>query len=154
MKHNLLIGLCFLIACNTRKIDIKSEEQKLIKMTKDWSDSLKLFSVDKNLSYYTDDAVMMAPGESAIKGKEAMRSGFEETAKNTDITLSWAPINVSISENGDMAYMTEDSNVAFKDSTGNVITKTGKGVIIWKKQSDGVWKVALEIWNSNSAETK
>ena len=34
------------------------------------------------------------------------------------------------------------------DDNGVMIDTYGKYVTIWKKQQDGSWKIALDIWNS------
>ena len=33
------------------------------------------------------------------------------------------------------------------DSLGNPVTNHGKGVTVWRKESDGSWKNVVDIWN-------
>jgi ketosteroid isomerase-like protein len=69
----------------------------------------------------------------------------EEVFKNPDFKITWQPQSVVVSESGDMAYIMEDSQVSYPDSTGNTITHRNKAVSIWRKQSDGSWKNVVDI---------
>jgi ketosteroid isomerase-like protein len=59
--------------------------------------------------------------------------------------ISWQPQRVEVSESGDMAYLIENSQISFTDSAGKPVTLNNKGVTIWRKQSDGSWKNAVDI---------
>jgi len=38
------------------------------------------------------------------------------------------------------------------DEDGNIVETFGKYVTIWKKQEDGNWKIAVDIWNSEDPQ--
>jgi ketosteroid isomerase-like protein len=50
-----------------------------------------------------------------------------------------------VSESGDIAYLFENSQVSFTDSTGKPVTINNKAVSIWRKQAGGSWRNAVDI---------
>jgi ketosteroid isomerase-like protein len=101
--------------------------------------------VEKTVSYWADDAFMMSAGQPALKGKQAIRQMVMDSYKIPGFQISWQPQSVEVSESGDMAYLIENSQVSFTDSTGKVVTQHNKAVSIWRKQSDGTWKNVVDI---------
>jgi ketosteroid isomerase-like protein len=53
-----------------------------------------------------------------------------------------------------MAYMIENAQVSFNDSTGKQITLKNKAVSIWRKQQDGSWKNAVDISTADPSQNK
>jgi len=43
--------------------------------------------------------------------------------------------------------------MTFDDPDGNQVVDHGKYLTIWKKSSDGTWKVSADVFNSNPALT-
>jgi ketosteroid isomerase-like protein len=87
----------------------------------------------------------MSAGQPPLKGKQAIRQIVEESYKIPGFHISWQPQSIEVSESGDMAYLIENSQVAFNDSTGKPITLNNKAVTIWRKQKDGLWKNVVDI---------
>ena len=50
--------------------------------------------------------------------------------------------------------MIENSKVSFNDSTGKTITIKNKAVSIWRKQTDGTWKNAVDISTADPSQNK
>lgn len=59
--------------------------------------------------------------------------------------MSWEPQSVEVSDNGDMAYIIENSQISYSVVVGKSVTQHSKAVSIWKKQSDGTWKNVVDI---------
>lgn len=140
-----LLLFVFLTGCGETKIDTKSEGERLMQISREWSKSAATDNVEKTLSYWADDAVMMSSGQPPLKGKKAIREMVEGTSKIPGFKISWEPLSVSVSKSGDMAYMIEKNQITMNDTLGNPITKFGTGVTIWRKESDGTWKNIVEI---------
>ncbi len=141
----IVIGL---ISCN-HSVDSKAEGEHLMQISRDWSKSASTDSIEKILSYWADDAVVMSPGQSAISGKNAIREMIAGTSKIPGFKISWEPLSVSISQSGDMAYMIEKNQITMNDSLGKPITEFNKGVTIWRKEADGSWKNIVDMWNAD-----
>ena len=123
----ILIALAA-VSCNQTKVDKKAEGEKLMQLSKEWSQSIATKDVDKMLSYWADDAFVMQEGRAPIKGKQAIRQMVEESFKVPGFNISWQPQSVEVSDNGDMAYLIENAQVSFTDSTGKAITIKNKAV--------------------------
>ncbi len=140
-----ILLVLFIVGCNPHKADTKSEGEKLTKLSKDWSEVASTGDVQKTVSYWADDALVMSAGQPPLKGKAAIRQMVEESFKMPGFRISWQPETVEVSESGDMAYMIENSQISFTDSTGKPVTLKNKAVSIWRKQPDGSWKNAVDI---------
>jgi uncharacterized protein (TIGR02246 family) len=146
MKSTATILLALVaMACSQPKLDLKAEGEKVMQMSKEWSEAASSGDLEKTVSYWADHAIMMSAGEAPIEGKPAIRQMVEESFNIPGFRISWQPQRVEVSESGDMAYLIEDAQVSFQDSTGNTITQHNKTVSIWKKQRDGSWKNVVDI---------
>jgi ketosteroid isomerase-like protein len=56
---------------------------------------------------------------------------------------------VEVAKSGDLAYSTGTYTDAWKDPQGKLITDKGKIMEVWKKQTDGRWKVVADTYNSD-----
>jgi ketosteroid isomerase-like protein len=61
--------------------------------------------------------------------------------------LSWQTSSVEVARSGELAYETGAYNIVTTDKQGKSTDKKGKYLVIWKKQSDGSWKVAVDTDN-------
>ena len=148
----ILIISISLSACKEEKTDTKTEGEKLMQLSRDWSKSAATDSIEKTISYWAEDAIVMSPGEPALKGKQAIRGMIEGSSKIPGFRISWEPLSVVVSKSGDMAYMIEQNQITVNDSLGNPITQYNKSVTIWRKESDGSWKNVVDMWNAENAE--
>jgi uncharacterized protein (TIGR02246 family) len=144
MKFLIIIAAVTMASCASRSTDIEAEGAKVIQLSKEWSEHASSGDLEKTLSYWADDAVLISPGEQ-FEGKAAIRGMVEESFKTPGFRISWDPKKVHVSESGDMAYLLEDSQVTFADSTGKPIIMKAKAVSIWRKQKDGTWKNVVDI---------
>ena len=140
-----LVLLTTILSCTQKKADTKAEGEKIVQLSKEWSEAASKNDVEKTVSYWADDAILISAGQPTLNGKDAIRKMVEESFKMPGFKISWQPQNVVVSENGDMAYMIEDSQMTFSDSTGKSTTLNNKAVSIWRKQSDGSWKNVVDI---------
>lgn len=98
---------------------------------------------------YTDDAIVLAPGGPAMKGREAIVAGLGGWLSQVaikDFALTTEDVTVS----GDYAFETGSYTMTTqaKNATESQ-TDSGKFVTVWKKQGS-TWKLVRDIWNSNS----
>jgi len=150
-KLGSALFLVCLIGCNEKKVNTESEGQKVMQLSRDWSKLAATDSLERNLSYWADDAVYMFPGQPSLVGKQAIRQMVEKSMKIPGFRVSWEPISVSVSESGDMAYLLEKSQITVNDSLGKPKTEYNKAISIWKKVN-GDWKNVVQMWNSNPTD--
>lgn len=77
----------------------------------------------------------------------AGKAGIEEYYKDqklTDVTLSWKPDYVDVSQGGDMAWTHGKYQFSGVSEEGKPISAEGIFHTVWKRQSDGAWKY---VWD-------
>ena len=99
------------------------------------------------MSYYADDAVEVPNGHALILGKAniAATMDFLDDKNNH---LTWTAIGADISASGDLGYTYGYYEFQHRDEAGKRITENGKYTSIWRRQSDGSWKVVLDMGNA------
>jgi ketosteroid isomerase-like protein len=96
----------------------------------------------------TDDAVFLPPNTTAKTGAE-LRSWLG--AFVNDFRVDWLSfVSSEVEVFGDAAYHAYSYRWRVTPITGGEATvSSGKGVHILRRQADGSWKIAREIWNSS-----
>lgn len=94
------------------------------------------------LTYAAEDAVLMRKNTLGI-GKKAITVHFENQ-KSKDVSLTWKPDFVDVSESGDLGYTYGHYTFSYIDSRGNTIENKGIFHTVWKKQPDGTWRF---VWD-------
>lgn len=150
----ILLLIAALAGCSDYSADTKAEGEKLMQLSREWSRSAATDSIEKTLSYWADDAVVMAPNQLAIKGKTAIREMIEASSKIPGFKISWEPLSVTVSKSGDLAYMIEQNQVTVNDSLGHPVTEINKGITIWRKNPGGSWKNIVDTWNAEPPQIK
>ena len=134
-----------LMGCSRTAIDTKAEGEKLMQLSREWSQSASKRDVDKTLSYWADDATVISAGDATLKGKAAIRQMVEGSYKDPSFQISWEPQQAEIAQSGDLGYLLEKTTIMINDSTGNPVKHQYNSVSVWKKQADGAWKNVLDV---------
>ena len=153
----IIIPIVFFVtimSCNQTKVDKKAEGEKIMQLSKEWSQTVATKDVEKIVSYWADDAFVMQEGQAPLKGKQAIREMVEESFKMPGFNISWQPESVEVSDAGDMAYLIENAQVSFNDSTGKQVSIKNKAISIWRKQQDGSWKNVVDISTADPSQNK
>jgi uncharacterized protein (TIGR02246 family) len=137
--------------------DTKMEEA-LRDLDAKWSAAAGAKDIDKTVSYYSEDAVVMPPNAPSAKTRETIRSAWKEMLTTPGAAISWRATKIEVANSGDLACVRGTYEEAMTDASGKSVKDHGKYVEVWKKQADGTWKVVADIWNSDlpvaSAEKK
>jgi uncharacterized protein (TIGR02246 family) len=97
---------------------------------------------------YTDDAVIMMSNEKPWRGRAELSKGFGGLMSVMTIKdMSFHTDDVMIE--GDMAVETGEYKMTLVPKGGKEMKDEGKYITVWKKQSDGSWKIVRDISNSN-----
>jgi uncharacterized protein (TIGR02246 family) len=131
-------------------METKAEEEKIKAAIEDWEKMSATGETDSILYYWSDDAIVMGPGQPMIQGKEAIRTMVEGTKKIPGFKMTWGkPISINVANSGDLAYVIIKNHLTINDSIGRPITQDNKALAIWKKQKDNSWREAVIIFNAD-----
>jgi ketosteroid isomerase-like protein len=96
---------------------------------------------DSFLAFIADDGILYRPGP--VNGKQWL-----EPRPARPGLLTWQPVFADISAAGDMGLTTGPWEFREKSATDQPVGH-GQFVTIWRKQSDGSWKFAIDIGTQN-----
>jgi len=128
-------------------------KKTLLKRDAEWSAAASAGKdIDLILSYWTEDAMVMPPGTSTIKGREELRAYIENSLKIPGFRIEWHSDDVKFSSENTMAYVSSRNRVSMEGPDGSIIAFDGRAVTIWRLDYDDEWRCAVDIWNSEDAE--
>ena len=107
-------------------------------------------SVDRIVSFWSDDATITPAGAALVSGKVAIRKFVEQSLATPGFHIDWTPEQASASEDGTMGYTTGNNAMTFPGPDGKLITVAGRYVTVWRRDSSGAWKCVADIWNSGT----
>ena len=97
---------------------------------------------------FEEDAIMMSDGGASLTGRAAITASFGEMLRQFTSRATIEPVETEVA--GDWAFMrTAVSGTLEPRAGGAAIPLDGKEIVIARRQTDGSWKVARLIGNSN-----
>jgi uncharacterized protein (TIGR02246 family) len=112
-----------------------------------WSQAATAKDLDKAVSFYAADALILPEKAPALRGNENIRKDWAPLLALPGAGLSWQTSALQVARSGELAYETGAYNFVTTDKKGKSTDYKGKYLVIWKKQSDGTWKVAVDTDN-------
>ena len=96
---------------------------------------------------YADDAIVMLPNQPAVEGRPAIQSLYEAMFKANAVKIAITPLETQLA--GDWAYDRGNATTTITPKSGKPMERSNKYLTIYKRQSDGSWKIYRDISNSN-----
>jgi len=99
-------------------------------------------------SFYTQDAVIMAPDTEAVQGRHAIQEFWAAACQATQRTGMKRAISVQhVERSGDLGYVLSTVTLEIPAGDGPPTTITFNDVTVWKTGADGRWRVAVDSAN-------
>jgi ketosteroid isomerase-like protein len=154
--HTVVVAtLCsMLVACATSRpaFDENAESAALMRRDADWANLATAGKdVDRIVSYWSDDAVILEPGQPAVEGKQAIREYVASSLKTPGFKIHWVSEKPTFSPDGKMAYMRGADEMTVPGPKGEPMTLHLQGYSIWRKDADGQWRCVVDISNEKPA---
>ena len=97
-------------------------------------------------SLFTEHAVLMPANRGIVEGRPAILASIKASPALAGSTLT----NIDIDGRGDLAYVRGTYAFAMPTADGkSAVGDHGKFLEIRRRQADGIWLVAVEIFNSD-----
>ena len=146
----IVVAAILLVAggCSRLAFDAKAEEAKLLKRDAEWAAAAAGKDVEKIISYWSDDALVMPPGQPSLEGKAALRSFVTDSLKIPGFQIRWKSEKVAFSPDGKLAYMRGTNETTVTGPDGAPMTVHGRSVTVWRQDADGQWRCVVDIWNA------
>jgi ketosteroid isomerase-like protein len=110
-----------------------------------WSKSFGAEEKDAFFGTLLSDAVLLAPNAPIAKGPGA----FGGLLELPGVELTWQPASAEVASSGDMGYTFGTYELKFDGPDGQPVVDNGKYLTVWKRQADGSWKVAVDMFNTS-----
>jgi uncharacterized protein (TIGR02246 family) len=150
MKTKFILAVCVALLplgliCTAPAAGTKgADEQAVRDADAQWSKAAGTKDLDKTVSFYADDAVVLPPNGPSAKTKEAIRALWKDLIGSVT-SVSWTATRVEMAKSGDMACLSGTYELAMNDGTKD----HGKYCEVWEKKADGKWKCGTDIWNTD-----
>jgi len=138
-------------APSVKSSSTESVEQLLRDLDAKWAKAAAAKDVDQTIAFYSDDAIVFPPNETSAATKEAIRNSWKAMLGSPSLVISWQPTKVQVGKAGEMAWVSGKYELTMNDANGKPINDRGKYLEVWQKQTDGNWKCAADMWNSDLA---
>ena len=103
--------------------------------------------VEGVLAVYADNVVSFPPNEPPVDGIAGLRQMMETAWAEHTIQLTASPDEVVVA--GELAVMrTSYEETATATGESEPLEMSGHWLIIWRKQSDGSWKIWRDMWTN------
>src|SRR6266487_3048890 len=144
----LLVTLTLGVATFCLAADTQTE-QALRDADAQWSAAAGAKDLDKTVSFYSNDAIVMPPNASAATAQETIRKIWQDLLASPGLVISWKATKVEVAKSGDLACLSGTYELIMNDLSGKPVNDHGKYVEVWEKRADGKWKCGADIWNSD-----
>ena len=139
--------IVLLAGCGQAKVNFKEEEKKITAAWTDWSKKALTGKPDSLAYYYADDALIIGTEPEFINGKTAVVKMYADAPTNFELEIKWddeqKPNIIHFSDDGSMAYSLDGNAVNMPDTAGAIHMIRNKVLHIWKKDTEGNWRVSL-----------
>jgi uncharacterized protein (TIGR02246 family) len=136
-----------LTACAASSAAISDTDRTAIKSSVDqFTEAVLSGDYAAAAARFTEDGTALPPNGPATHGRAEIQKLFGTFGKTT----AFKEDVVETDGLGDLAYSHFTFDVTFTPPGGTApITDKGKGLLVWRKQSDGTWLVKRGAWNSD-----
>jgi ketosteroid isomerase-like protein len=147
----LVIALA-LVSCSRQQFDPTTEAEKLLRRDAEWSDLATAGKdVEKVVSYWSDDAVLIFPGQPVLEGKAAIRAYVTASFNTPGFKIHWVSQKPVFSPDGKFAYMRATDELTVPGPNGSPMSLRLRGLSIWRLDPDDQWRCVLDIANEEPA---
>src|SRR3990172_10002750 len=120
----VLTGCCLALLalhCNQQQKpapDSRAEEAAIREADVAWSKVAEAKQLDGHNAYFLEDAVVLAPNEAIVSGKEAIRKMVGEMFAMPGFAIKWQPTKVEAARSGDFGYSLGTYELSMNDPKG------------------------------------
>jgi len=128
--------------------DLEAEVAALRAVATAYNDAASAKDAAGVVALYDQDAVMLPPNLDIVNGLEGVkgyRFGFITTP---GVELRFELLDAEVSASADMGWTLSLANITINRPDGTVGAELIRDFHVWRKQADGSWKLAVDIWNS------
>ena len=129
--------------------DTRGDENAIRQADLDWSKAAAGKDIEKVVSFYAEDGAMYPPNSPISAGLPAIKVAWTGMFNLPGFQVNWVPSRVEVAKSGELGWSTGTYTLMTTMPGTSATNDHGKYVVVWRKQSDGTWKAAADIFNSD-----
>ena len=133
------------VGCAPRP-NLDAERTAILAADSAWLASARTQNVDSIVSFWSEDARVIGPGQAPIVGRAGIRAMVEEGLRTPGFSVSWQTSDVVVAPSGDVAWSFGPNRFTVPNAAGRIDTLLGNSVVVWRKGSDGRWRSVVDTW--------
>jgi len=143
------MSVLFAISCTNQQYDEEADKTAIAELREQEMAAISSGDISTLEKVYTADIKLMPPNEQAVTGTEKIRSWAENMYSMISVQGEYTSSDLTLA--GDLAFERLTMNLTITPvDGGESIMETGKCIHIYKRQTDGSWKIAQDIWNMDN----
>jgi ketosteroid isomerase-like protein len=147
--HIWVTALVFVVvSCSRQRFDPIAVGERLLQRDAEWANLATAGKdIEKIVSYWSDDAVLIFPGQPVLEGKTAIRAYVTSSLNTPGFKIHWVSQKPVFSPDGKLAYMRATDELTLPGPNGTSMTLHLRGLSIWRVDPDGQWYCVVDIAN-------
>lgn len=141
----IVLIVSFSCQYESKESSVEQWKNEIIQTEKDFADMASSNGIAQAFLFYAAEDAVLERNDVLIKGKQSIADKLKKNNSNSmEVTLSWKPDFVDVSNSGDLGYTYGKYQYVSIDSLGNKQESEGIFHTVWKRQKDGSWKY---VWD-------
>lgn len=133
---------------NSTQTEVSASKSELGQMNRDFAAALNAKDAKAAAALYTEDAVLIPPGEPVVRGREAIEeywSGAIEAGGVRDVSVE----TMDALSSGSLGYETGSFVLTANGPDGEPVVDRGRYIELLRREPDGRWLSTHGIWNAS-----
>jgi len=149
MRNFLLFAAVIaLTACSgdSKQAEVSASKIELGRMNRDFAAALNAKDAKAAAALYTEDAVLIPPGEPVVRGREAIEEYWKSALESggvRDVSVE----TMDARSSGSLGYETGTYVLTANGPDGEAVIDKGRYVELLRREPDGEWHSTHGIWN-------
>ena len=126
----------------------ETDRAAITKTTAELLAAVNASSVDRCLAVWAADGVLMPPHHPSVQGHEAIGDYFRSAFSRRRFRFTFTSSDIQLAGDTALERVTYTA-IMWSESGASPIEEVGKGLHVYRRQSDGSWKLTQDIWKSD-----
>lgn len=125
----------------------EAAEARIRELDRQWVAAVAAKDTAAIVNFYAADGRFMVPNAPAAEGPEAIRSTWAGMLGLPNVSITFEPTSIRVSDDGTMAYDVGTYRLAY-DGPSERVEDNGKYLVVWERR-DGEWKAVADMINTD-----
>jgi ketosteroid isomerase-like protein len=154
LRYAAAFTLIFAAACDSSRSGDAADTARLLSSLRAADSSLQAAvaarDAERTAAFYAEDAVLMPVAEPIVEGRLAILEEWRHVYGIPGFTSSSHLVAASLSTAGDLGYTRGTYESGMQGTGGRAVVERGKWVSVWKRGTDGSWRIIVDISNTDA----